>query len=62
MKPETVARLAHIDNIVGIKEATGDLARITAIKELAGKDFIVLSGDDATGLDAIKLGAEESFR
>ena len=58
MKPETVARLAQIDNIVGIKEATGDLARITAIKELAGKDFIVLSGDDATGLEAMKLGAE----
>ena len=58
MRPETVARLSQIDNIVGIKEATGDLTRITAIKELAGKDFIVLSGDDATGLDAIKLGAE----
>ena len=58
MKPETVARLAEIDNIVGIKEATGDVSRVTAIKELAGKDFIVLSGDDATGLEAMKLGAE----
>ena len=58
MKPETVARLSQIENIVGIKEATGDLTRITAIKELAGKDFIVLSGDDATGLEAMKLGAE----
>lgn len=58
MKPETVARLAKIENIVGIKEATGDVSRVTQIKELAGKDFIVLSGDDATGLDAMKLGAE----
>ena len=58
MKPETVARLSQIENIVGIKEATGDLTRITAIKELASKDFIVLSGDDATGLEAMKLGAE----
>ena len=58
MKPETVARLSQIENIVGIKEATGGLTRITAIKELAGKDFIVLSGDDATGLEAMKLGAE----
>ena len=58
MKPETVARLAQIDNIVGIKEATGDVSRVTAIKELAGKDFIVLSGDDATGLEAMKLGGE----
>ena len=61
MKPETVARLSQIENIVGIKEATGDLTRITAIKELAGKDFIVLSGDDATGLEAMKLGAEGCF-
>lgn len=58
MKPETVARLAKIENIVGIKEATGDVSRIVKIKQLAGKNFIVLSGDDATGLEAIKLGAE----
>ncbi|OOF56620.1 4-hydroxy-tetrahydrodipicolinate synthase [Rodentibacter myodis] len=58
MKPETVARLAKIKNIVGIKEATGEVNRVTEIKQLAGKDFIVLSGDDATGLEAMKLGAE----
>lgn len=58
MKPETVARLAQIKNIVGIKEATGEVNRVTEIKKLAGKDFIVLSGDDATGLEAMKLGAE----
>ncbi|OOF40096.1 4-hydroxy-tetrahydrodipicolinate synthase [Rodentibacter rarus] len=58
MKPETVARLAQIENIVGIKEATGEVNRVTEIKKLAGKDFIVLSGDDATGLEAMKLGAE----
>ncbi|OOF54013.1 4-hydroxy-tetrahydrodipicolinate synthase [Rodentibacter genomosp. 2] len=58
MKPETVARLAQIENIVGIKEATGDISRVTEIKKLTGKDFIVLSGDDATGLEAMKLGAE----
>ena len=58
MKPETVARLAKIKNIIGIKEATGDVSRITEIKKLAGDDFIVLSGDDATGLEAMKLGAK----
>ncbi len=58
LKPETVARLAKIPNIVGIKEATGDVSRVSKIKELAGQDFIILSGDDATGLDAIKDGAE----
>lgn len=58
MRPETVARLAKIENIVGIKEATGDISRVTSIKKLAGEDFIVLSGDDATALEAMKLGAE----
>ncbi|KAE9525745.1 4-hydroxy-tetrahydrodipicolinate synthase [Testudinibacter aquarius] len=58
LKPETVARLAKIPNIVGIKEATGDVSRVTTIKALAGEDFIVLSGDDATGLEAMKAGGE----
>lgn len=58
MRPETVARLAEIENIVGIKEATGDISRVASIKKLAGEDFIVLSGDDATALEAMKLGAE----
>ncbi|MDO4698931.1 MAG: 4-hydroxy-tetrahydrodipicolinate synthase [Pasteurellaceae bacterium] len=56
--PETVARLAEIPNIVGIKEATGDLSRVTQIKQLAGNDFIFLSGDDATGLESMKLGGQ----
>nr|WP_196247836.1 4-hydroxy-tetrahydrodipicolinate synthase [Gallibacterium anatis] len=56
--PETVGRLSKIDNIVGIKEATGDVSRVKKIKQLAGEDFIVLSGDDATFLDSMKEGAE----
>ncbi|WP_109078217.1 4-hydroxy-tetrahydrodipicolinate synthase [Aggregatibacter kilianii] len=56
--PETVGRLAKISNIVGIKEATGDVSRVQKIKQLAGEDFIILSGDDATGFEAMKLGAE----
>ena len=56
--PETVGRLSKISNIVGIKEATGDVSRVQKIKQLAGEDFIILSGDDATGLEAMKLGAE----
>lgn len=58
LKPETVARLAKIPNIVGIKEATGDVSRVKQIKELAGEDFIFLSGDDATGLESMKLGGQ----
>ncbi len=58
LKPETIGRLAKIENIVGVKEATGDLSRLPLIKQLAGDDFIFLSGDDATGLDSMKLGGQ----
>tara|TARA_B100001079_G_scaffold271481_1_gene289122 strand:- start:1083 stop:1955 length:873 start_codon:yes stop_codon:yes gene_type:complete len=46
MCPETVARLAKIKNIVGVKEASGSLQAISEIIDLCGKDFTVLSGDD----------------
>ena len=58
LKPETIARLSKIENIVGVKEATGDLSRLPLIKQLAGEDFIFLSGDDATGLESMKLGGQ----
>lgn len=54
--PETVARLAELDNIVGIKDATGDLDRVRLHRELCGEEFILLSGDDLTGLDFIAAG------
>ena len=56
--PETVGRLSAIPNIIGIKEATGDISRVQKIKQLARKDFFVFSGDDASCLEAMKLGAE----
>ncbi|EMH4162541.1 4-hydroxy-tetrahydrodipicolinate synthase [Pluralibacter gergoviae] len=56
MLPETVGRLAEIKNIIGIKEATGNLSRVHQIKELVSDDFILLSGDDATALDFMQLG------
>ena len=58
LKPETIGRLSKIENIVGVKEATGDLSRLPLIKQLAGEDFIFLSGDDATGLESMKLGGQ----
>lgn len=56
LQPETVARLAKIDNIVALKDATGDLGRVAKHRELCGEEFILLSGDDMTGLDFVKLG------
>ncbi|KQN54935.1 4-hydroxy-tetrahydrodipicolinate synthase [Erwinia sp. E602] len=54
--PETVGRLAKIKNIIGIKEATGNLSRVSQIQELVDEDFVLVSGDDATALDFMQLG------
>lgn len=53
---ETVARLAQLPNIVGIKDASGDLSRVHRHRELCGEDFVLLSGDDSTGVDFYRLG------
>ncbi len=56
MKPETALRLASVPNIIGIKEATGDLARAKLLIEQAPQEFAIISGDDATAVDLILLG------
>ncbi|MHB8258308.1 MAG: 4-hydroxy-tetrahydrodipicolinate synthase [Acidiferrobacterales bacterium] len=56
--PATVARLAEIPNIVGIKEATGNLDRAREIFSACGPDFEVYSGDDATALELLLLGGK----
>ncbi len=58
MKNETVVRLSTISNIVGIKDATGDIARGRELLKMVSKDFAVYSGDDATALDLILSGAK----
>jgi 4-hydroxy-tetrahydrodipicolinate synthase len=54
--PATVKRLAEIENIVGIKEASGSIGQMAAILNIVPDDFIVLSGDDAITLPLIALG------
>jgi len=56
MLPETVMRLTAIGNIVGIKEATGDLERARELIEQVPEDFAVYSGDDATAVELMLLG------
>ncbi len=56
MLPETVARLALVPNIVGIKEATGDIARLHRLKALCPPEFRLYSGDDATGCEFLLQG------
>jgi len=55
--PATVARLAGVDNIVGIKEASGDLNQISEVIRLCPDDFAVMSGDDFTSMPTVVLGA-----
>jgi 4-hydroxy-tetrahydrodipicolinate synthase len=53
---ETLARLSKLPNIVGIKDATGDMTRATMQRLLCGDDWVMLSGDDLTGLGYMAHG------
>jgi 4-hydroxy-tetrahydrodipicolinate synthase len=56
--PETVARLARLENIVAIKEASGNLVQMTEIVSLCGDQLTLLSGDDPLTLPMFALGAK----
>lgn len=58
MLPETTGRLAEIDNIVGIKDATGDLERGQQILDVCAGKMAVYSGDDETASELMLLGAK----
>jgi len=56
MLPDTAARLALVPNIVGIKEATGEMQRVERIRNRCGEQFAIYSGDDATSRDLMLRG------
>ncbi len=58
LKPETVAELSRVKNIVGIKEATGDLSRVTPLRQLCGDEFLLLTGDDPTAMAFMLAGGD----
>ena len=58
MMPETVGRLSHIENIIGIKDATGDLSRVATHQALCAEGFELYSGDDMTTVDFVALGGQ----
>lgn len=58
MLPETVARLAELPEVVAIKEASGSLAQMAEIVELAGEKITLLSGDDNITLPVLSLGGK----
>jgi 4-hydroxy-tetrahydrodipicolinate synthase len=56
--PETLARLAQIPNIVGVKEASGDIGQMAEVIHLVPEDFLVLSGDDSITIPLVALGGK----
>ncbi|WP_299248279.1 4-hydroxy-tetrahydrodipicolinate synthase [uncultured Aquimarina sp.] len=58
MTAETTLRLAQLDKIIGIKEATGDFTQVLKILKDRPKDFLVISGDDALALPAVAAGGD----
>jgi 4-hydroxy-tetrahydrodipicolinate synthase len=54
--PPTLRRLAEIDNIIGVKEASGNIAQMTQVIQQVPEQFIVLSGDDALTLPLLAMG------
>jgi 4-hydroxy-tetrahydrodipicolinate synthase len=58
LQPETVARLAEVSNIVGIKESTGNIDQASEIRRLTPKQFQIYSGDDYMTLPLLAIGAK----
>ncbi|MBD2310888.1 4-hydroxy-tetrahydrodipicolinate synthase [Desertifilum sp. FACHB-1129] len=58
LQPETVARLAEIPNIVGIKEASGSLDQVSQVRRITPSDFAIYSGDDSLTLPLLAVGGQ----
>jgi len=58
IEPATVARLAEIDNIIGVKEASGNISQMAVVLDRVPSNFLVLSGDDAITLPLMALGGK----
>ena len=56
--PETAGELSRVPNIIGIKDATGDLARVEQLRESCGEAFALYSGDDASGCEFMLRGGD----
>jgi 4-hydroxy-tetrahydrodipicolinate synthase len=57
LMPETVIELSRVDNIIGLKEASGDLGQATKVLNGVGKDFLLYSGNDSDTFPLLALGA-----
>lgn len=58
MLPETVGKFSSHPNIIGIKDATGDLGRVKGLREACGNEFLLYSGEDDNGCEFVKIGGD----
>lgn len=58
MTPDTMGRLAQLPRIIGVKDATGDISRVAKQRIACGKDFVQLSGEDATAISFNAQGGQ----
>jgi 4-hydroxy-tetrahydrodipicolinate synthase len=56
IEPDLMAKLAGLKNIIGVKEASGNLEQMKKIREMCPKDFLLISGDDALTLPIMEMG------
>ena len=59
MEPATIARLAEIKNIVGVKEASGNLEQMSKVRKLTAPEFLLYSGDDSLTMPLLSIGGAE---
>jgi 4-hydroxy-tetrahydrodipicolinate synthase len=59
--PETIGRLAKLQNVVGVKEASGSMDQMSRVVELCGPEFNLMSGDDSMTLPVLALGGRGSI-
>ena len=55
---EEIAKISKLKNIVGVKDATGDLSRVRKLRKMVDKDFSILSGEDPSMVEFNKLGGD----
>lgn len=58
LEDASVATCAEHENIVGLKDATGDLSRLESLRPMVGEDFLLYSGDDSSSLEFVKKGGD----
>ena len=58
IEPETIKKLSKVDNIIAVKEASGDIAQISQISRMVDNDFYIYSGDDKLTLPTLSVGGQ----